>query len=74
MDAGIKELVRDVDKLFLLSTDRIFNIKGRGCVTTGTLESGVCKLGDKEIVGKRRKLTKTTITGVDMFKNQLDYA
>ncbi len=75
MDEEIKEPVRDVDKPFLLSIDGMFNIEGRGCVATGTVESGVCKLGDEmEIVGYKRKPTKTTITGVEMFKKQLDYA
>jgi elongation factor Tu len=75
MDAEIKEPIRDIDKPFLLSIDGMFNIGGRGCVATGTVESGRCKLGDEvEIVGYKRKSLKTTITGVEMFKKQLDYA
>ena len=75
MDEEIKEPVRDVDKPFLLSIDGMFNIEGRGCVATGTVESGRCKLGDEvEIVGYKRKPLKTTITGVEMFKKQLDFA
>jgi len=75
MDDEIKQPIRDIDKPFLLSIDGMFNIEGRGCVATGTVESGRCKLGDEmEIINYKRKPTKTTITGVEMFKKQLDYA
>lgn len=75
MDSEIKEPERDVDKPFLLSIDGMINIEGRGCVATGTVEQGRCKIGDEmEIVNYRRKPLKTTITGVEMFKKQLDYA
>jgi len=75
MDEEIKEPPRDIDKPFLLSIDGMFNIEGRGCVATGTVESGRCKLGDEvEIVNYKRKPLKTIITGVEMFKKQLDYA
>lgn len=75
MDDDIKEPARDVDKPFLLSIDGMFNIEGRGCVATGTVESGRCKIGDEmDIVNYRRKPLRTTITGVEMFKKQLDFA
>lgn len=75
MDEKIPEPERDINKPFLLSIDSIFNIEGRGCVVTGTVETGRCKVGDDvEVVGYKRKSTKTTITGVEMFKKSLDYA
>jgi elongation factor Tu len=75
LDEEVHEPIRDVDKPFLLSIDGMFNIEGRGCVATGTVESGRCKIGDEvEIVGYKRKPLKTTITGVEMFKKQLDFA
>jgi elongation factor Tu len=75
MDEKIPEPVRDIDKPFLLSIDSIFNIEGRGCVVTGTVETGKCKVGDDiEIVGYKRRVTKSTITGIETFKKQLDYA
>jgi elongation factor Tu len=75
MDEKIPEPVRDIDKPFLLAIDSIFNIEGRGCVVTGTVETGKCKVGDDiEIVGYRRKGLRTTITGVEMFKKSLDFA
>jgi elongation factor Tu len=75
MDAKIPEPVRDIDKPFLLAIDSIYNIKGRGCVVTGTVENGKCKMGDEvEVVGYQRKSLRTTIIGVEMFKKMLDYA
>lgn len=75
MDEKIPEPIRDIDKPFLLAIDSIFNIKGRGCVVTGSVEAGKCKMGDEvEIVGYQRKNIRTTIIGVEMFKKQLDYA
>ena len=75
MDEKIPEPVRDIDKPFLLAIDSIYNIKGRGCVVTGSVENGKCKMGDEvEIVGYQRKSLRTTIIGVEMFKKQLDYA
>jgi elongation factor Tu len=75
MDTKIPEPVRDVDKPFLLSIDSIFNIEGRGIVITGTVEAGKCKVGDDvEITGFKRKIVKSTITGIEMFKKTLDYA
>lgn len=52
MDAEIPVPERDVDKPFLLAIDSIFNIEGRGCVVTGTVEQGKVKTGDEvDIVG-----------------------
>ena len=47
MDEKIPDPVRDIDKPFLLAIDSIFIIKGRGCVVTGTVEQGKCKMGDE---------------------------
>ena len=74
MDTTIPEPDRDVDKPFLLSIDNAINIEGRGCVVTGTIESGKVKIGDDaEIVGFRRKITPTVITGIEMFRKQMDF-
>jgi elongation factor Tu len=75
MDVKIPEPIRDIDKPFLLAVDSIYQIKGRGCVVTGTVETGKCKMGDDvEVVGYQRKKIRTTIIGVEMFKKQLDFA
>lgn len=75
MDEKIPEPVRDVDKPFLLSVDAVVNIKGRGTVVTGSVETGKCKMGDEcEIVGYQRKAIKSTIIGIEMFHKQLEFA
>ena len=75
MDEKIPEPVRDIDRPFLLAIDSVYNIKGRGIVVTGSVETGKCKMGDEvEIVGYQRKSMRTTIIGVEMFNKQLDYA
>jgi elongation factor Tu len=74
MDNNIPEPVRPVDKPFLLAVDSTHNIEGRGCVVTGTIETGKVKVGDEvELVGYKRKSTMTVVTGVEMFKKQLEY-
>jgi elongation factor Tu len=63
---------RPVDKPFLMPIEDIFSISGRGTVATGRIETGVIKVGEEvEIVGFR-PTTKTTITGVEMFRKLLD--
>jgi elongation factor Tu len=63
---------RDLDKPFLMPVEDVFSIKGRGTVATGRIEKGVVKVGEEiEIVGIK-DTTKTTVTGVEMFKKQLD--
>jgi elongation factor Tu len=63
---------RDVDKPFLMPIEDIFSISGRGTVVTGRIERGKVKVGeDVEIVGFR-ETRKTVVTGVEMFKKQLD--
>jgi elongation factor Tu len=63
---------RDVDKPFLMPIEDIFSIQGRGTVVTGRIERGKVKVGEEvEIVGFR-DTRKTVVTGVEMFKKQLD--
>jgi elongation factor Tu len=63
---------RDIDKDFLMPIEDIFSISGRGTVVTGRVERGVVKVGEEiEIVGIR-PTTKTTVTGVEMFRKLLD--
>ncbi len=63
---------RDVDKPFLMPVEDIFSIQGRGTVATGRVEKGIVKVGEEvEIVGLR-PTTKTTVTGIEMFRKLLD--
>jgi len=63
---------RPTDKPFLMPIEDIFSISGRGTVATGRVETGVIKVGEEvEIVGFR-PTTKTTVTGVEMFRKLLD--
>ena len=72
MDSYIPEPVRNIDKSFLLPIEDVFSISGRGTVVTGRVESGIIKVGEEvEIVGIR-DTTKTTCTGVEMFRKLLD--
>jgi len=72
LDNYIPEPKRDIDKPFLLPIEDVFSIPGRGTVVTGRVESGVIKVGEEiEIVGIK-PTTKTTCTGVEMFRKLLD--
>jgi elongation factor Tu len=72
LDAWIPEPERAIDKNFLMPVEDVFSISGRGTVVTGRIESGIIKVGDEvEIVGIR-PTTKTTVTGVEMFRKLLD--
>jgi elongation factor Tu len=72
MDDYIPEPVRDLDKPFLMPIEDVFSIKGRGTVATGRVELGVVKVNEEvEIVGIR-PTKKTVVTGVEMFKKNLD--
>ena len=63
---------RPVDGAFLMPIEDVFSISGRGTVATGRIERGIVKVGDEiEIVGIR-ETTKTTCTGVEMFRKLLD--
>lgn len=72
VDTFIPTPKRDTDKPFLMPVEDVFSIKGRGTVVTGRVERGIVKINDAvEIVGLKE--TKPTIvTGVEMFKKQLD--
>ena len=74
VDTWIPTPERDNDKPFLMSIEDVFTITGRGTVVTGRVERGMLKLNDTvEIVGI--KPTKSTVvTGIEMFRKQLDYA
>ena len=74
VDSWIPTPERDNDKPFLMSIEDVFTITGRGTVVTGRVERGQLKLNDTvEIVGI--KPTKSTVvTGIEMFRKQLDYA
>ena len=72
LDSYIPEPVRDLDKPFLMPVEDVFSITGRGTVATGRIESGIIKTGDTvEIVGIK-DTTTTVVTGVEMFKKNLD--
>jgi len=72
LDSYIPEPVRDTDKPFLMPIEDVFSISGRGTVVTGRVERGRVKVGEEvEIVGIR-PTTKTTCTGVEMFRKLLD--
>jgi elongation factor Tu len=72
MDDYIPEPERAVDGTFLMPIEDVFSISGRGTVVTGRIERGIVKVGDEvEIVGIK-ETTKTTVTGVEMFRKLLD--
>jgi elongation factor Tu len=72
VDRYIPQPVRDVDRPFLMPVEDVFTISGRGTVATGRVERGKVHVGDEvEIVGIR-DTTKTTVTGVEMFRKLLD--
>ena len=74
VDEWIPTPVRDNDKPFLMSIEDVFTITGRGTVVTGRVERGQLKLNDEvEIVGIK-PTQKTVVTGIEMFRKQLDYA
>jgi len=64
---------RDVDKPFLMAVEDVFSISGRGTVVTGRIERGKVKVGEEiSIVGIRPEVSKTVVTGVEMFRKLLD--
>jgi elongation factor Tu len=72
VDSYIPTPERDIDKPFLMPVEDVFSISGRGTVVTGRVEAGIIKVGDEiEIVGFK-PTTKTTVTGVEMFRKLLD--
>ncbi|MDW3558731.1 elongation factor Tu [Helicobacter pylori] len=72
VDSYIPTPERDTEKTFLMPVEDVFSIAGRGTVVTGRIERGVVKVGDEvEIVGIRAT-QKTTVTGVEMFRKELE--
>src|ERR1700688_3926874 len=72
VDKSVPQPARELDKPFLMPIEDIFSIQGRGTVVTGRIERGKVKVGEEvEIVGFR-DTRKTVVTGVEMFKKQLD--
>jgi elongation factor Tu len=73
VDENIPEPVRETDRPFLMPIEDVFTITGRGTVVTGRIERGVVNVNEEvEILGIREKATKTTVTGVEMFRKLLD--
>ena len=74
VDEFIPDPTRETDKPFLMSVEDVMTITGRGTVATGRVECGVVKLGEEvEIVGIK-DTQKTVVTGLEMFRKQLDFA
>ena len=73
VDESIPDPVRETDKPFLMPVEDVFTITGRGTVVTGRVERGVVNVNEEvEIVGIKPTSTKTTVTGVEMFRKLLD--
>jgi elongation factor Tu len=73
VDESIPDPVRDTEKPFLMPVEDVFTITGRGTVVTGRVERGVVNVNEEvEIVGIKPSSTKTTVTGVEMFRKLLD--
>lgn len=74
VDTYIPTPERDSDKPFMMPVEDVFSITGRGTVATGRVERGQIKVGEEvEIIGLH-DTSKTTVTGVEMFRKLLDYA
>ena len=72
VDSYIPDPARPVDKPFIMPVEDVFTITGRGTVVTGRIEAGIVKVGEEiEIIGLRETV-KRVVTGVEMFKKQLD--
>ena len=64
---------RDTDKPFLMPVEDVFTITGRGTVASGRIDRGQVTVGDEvEIIGLKEEITKTTVTGLEMFRKTLD--
>jgi elongation factor Tu len=74
IDDFIPDPVRDTEKPFLMAVEDVFTISGRGTVVTGRVERGIAKINDEiEIIGLKAT-KKAVITGIEMFRKQLDEA
>ena len=75
VDEYIPDPVRATDKPFLMPVEDVFTITGRGTVATGRVERGTLHLNDElEILGVKEDVLKTVVTGIEMFRKQLDEA
>ena len=75
VDEYIPNPERDTDKPFLMPVEDVFTITGRGTVATGRVERGTLHLNDElEILGVKEDVLKTVVTGIEMFRKQLDEA
>jgi elongation factor Tu len=72
MDSYIPQPERAIDGAFLMPIEDVFSISGRGTVVTGRIERGIVKVGDEVAIVGIRDTTKTTVTGVEMFRKLLD--
>ena len=73
VDSWIPEPVRELDKPFSMAVEDVFSISGRGTVATGRIERGKVKVGEEvDCVGLREAIQKTVVTGVEMFRKELD--
>jgi translation elongation factor TU len=73
VDEYIPEPERDTDKPLLLPVEDVFSITGRGTVASGRIDRGIVKVNDEiEIVGIKEETQKAVVTGVEMFRKQLD--
>ncbi len=73
VDDYIPQPKRDLDKPFSMAVEDVFSISGRGTVATGRIERGKIKVGEEvDVVGLRPEIQKTVVTGVEMFRKELD--
>jgi elongation factor Tu len=74
VDAYIPQPKREIDKPFLMPVEDVFSIAGRGTVATGRIERGRVKVGEEiELIGLKKEVMKTVVTGVEMFRKLLDH-
>jgi len=72
-DDYIEQPARELDKPFSMAVEDVFSISGRGTVATGRIERGRVKVGEEiDVVGLRPEIQKTVVTGVEMFRKELD--
>ncbi len=73
VDSYIPQPTREEDKPFLMAIEDVFSIEGRGgTVATGRVERGIIKVGEEvELIGLKDAATKTTVTGVEMFRKEM---
>ncbi len=73
VDDFIPTPVRDLERPFSMAVEDVFTISGRGTVATGRIERGIVKVGEEiDVVGLRPQVQKTVVTGVEMFRKELD--